>query len=138
MHLSHVSRIRHFLALGTLLVATRTGLAQSPEEAAQCYGFSFGTWKPALDLAGAGHNQTPPPSVLLKAPGGRDWASDATPNDTTLFLFPAWWPAGVQVTFRRKPRSAADTVAGEALALVADGRVTPPRAPMRVWRVACR
>ncbi|HJU73808.1 MAG TPA: hypothetical protein VJ717_08685 [Gemmatimonadaceae bacterium] len=130
---------RHAAVLVLLAALTCTSASAQgiDSDAAQCFGFSFGTWKPALDLTIAGHSPTTP-GPLLKAPGGRDWASDATPNDTTLFLFPAWWPAGVQVTFPRRPRSPADTVPGEAMALVADGRATPPRAPMRVWRVACR
>ncbi len=134
MHLRYVFKIRSLLIIA---LAARSAAAQSGDDA-QCFGFAFGTWKPALDLAAAGHSTTPPPSALLKAPGGRDWASDAVPNDTTLLLFPAWWPAGVQVTFPRQPRSPADTVTGSALALVADGRTTPPRATMRLWRVPCR
>ena len=123
----------------TLLVAlTSVSLeAQSPD-AAQCYGFSFGTWTPALDLANAGHRPLSSATEQPKAPGGRDWASDVMPNDTTLLLFPTWWPAGIQVTLSRKPRSSADTVSGSAQALVADGRATAPRAPLRAWRVACR
>ncbi|MGH7709802.1 MAG: hypothetical protein ACREOG_00870 [Gemmatimonadaceae bacterium] len=120
-----------------LALATRGAGAQSGEPA-QCFGFSFGTWSPPLDLWAAGHGRAPSPATQLKAPGGRDWASDAVPNDTTLLLFPAWWPAGVQVTFPRRPSSTADTVTGQALAVVADGRATPPRAAARAWRVACR
>ncbi|MGQ0642129.1 MAG: hypothetical protein ACT4P6_15380 [Gemmatimonadaceae bacterium] len=111
--------------------------AQSAD-AAQCFGFSFGAWNPPLDLRTAGHDTEPSTATQIKAPGGRDWAaSDVTPNDTTLLLFPAWWPAGVQVIFSRRP-TATDTVAGRAMALVADGRATPPRATMRAWRVPCR
>ena len=123
----------------TLLVAATSTAAQSAAaDPAQCVGFTGGAWKPALDLTTAGHSKEPLETALLKAPGGREWASDATPNDTTLLLFPTWWPVGVEVVFTRRPRSFADTVAGRATALVANGRVTPPRAPVRLWRVACR
>lgn len=124
------------MAVIGFVIATRLG-AQS-NDSAQCFGFSFGTWKPALDLITAGHGAVKPEQVAPKAPGGRDWASDIVPNDTTLLLFPAWWPAGVQVFFPRRPQTAADTVDGHAMALVADGGVAPPRAPTRLWRVTCR
>lgn len=123
----------------TLLVAATRAAAQSvAADTAQCFGFSFGAWKPALDLAAAGHSTAPLDSALLKAPGGREWASDAAPNDTTLLLFPSWWPVGVEITFARKPRTFADTVTGRATALVASGNIPPPRASLRAWRVACR
>ncbi|MGQ0537811.1 MAG: hypothetical protein ACT4R6_02595 [Gemmatimonadaceae bacterium] len=111
---------------------------------AQCYGFAFGAWRPALDLVAAGHEAARLPSDAAKAPGGRDWASDAVPNDTTLLLFPAWWPAGVQVTFARRPSpsprplAAADTVSGYATAFVADARAETPRATVRLWLVPCK
>jgi hypothetical protein len=121
-----------FLALGA------TAAQAQSDGSGQCYGFSFGTWSPPLDLVAAGHGSPPPSATQPKAPGGRDWASDFVPNDRTLLLFPAWWPAGVQVTFPRRPRSQADTVSGEALALVADGSAKTPRTTFRAWRVACR
>jgi hypothetical protein len=121
------------------LVSASAAQGQSAvADTAQCFGFTFGTWKPALDLATAGHSTAPLDSALLKAPGGREWASDAMPNDTTLLLFPTWWPVGVEITFARKPRSFADTVSGRATALVASGSIPPPRAAVRAWRVACR
>ena len=121
------------------VLGSRGAVAQSADtDAAHCYGFSFGAWHPPLDLAVAGHRAPLPDQTQVKAPRGRDWASDAMPNDTTLLLFPAWWPAGVYVTFARRPRAGADTVAGDAVALVADGRVQAPRAQLRAWRVPCR
>lgn len=123
----------------SLVLPFGRALAQSADTgSAQCFGFSFGAWHPALDLALAGHSTSIPDQALLKAPGGRDWASDAIPNDTTLLLFPAWWPAGVHVTFPRRPRAGADTVSGDAVALVANGQLPAPRARLRAWRVACR
>ena len=132
-------RVGIYLLLATMTFASQSAVAQSAVgDTAQCFGFTFGAWKPALDLTAAGHSKEPLDTALLKAPGGREWASDATPNDTTLLLFPTWWPVGVEVVFTRRPQSFADTVAGRATALVANGRVTPPRAPVRLWRVACR
>lgn len=123
----------------SLLFPLGIAAAQTTDaDAAQCFGFAFGPWHPPLDLAVAGHRAPLADQTQAKAPGGRDWASDLMPNDTTLFLFPAWWPAGVQVTFARRPRADADTVSGDATALVADGRVQAPRARLRAWRVPCR
>lgn len=137
MHLTSFA-VRCHLAV-TLVVAAPPAFAQNVvPDTAQCFGFTFGAWKPALDLIAAGHRKEPLDTALLKAPGGREWASDATPNDTTLLLFPSWWPVGVEVKFERRPRSFADTVSGRATALVANGQTTPPRAPVRLWRVSCR
>jgi hypothetical protein len=134
-----VSVVRHAIVVFVLALAARGASAQSSSsDAAQCFGFSFGAWHPPLDFAVAGHRAPLADQPPVKAPGGRDWASDAMPNDTTLLLFPAWWPAGVYVTFARRPRADADTVAGDAVALVADGRVQAPRAQLRAWRVPCR
>ena len=134
-----VSGVRHAIVVLLLALASRGTSAQSSEsESAQCFGFSFGAWQPPLDLALAGHDTSSQDQALLKAPGGRAWASDAIPNDTTLLLFPAWWPAGVHVTFPRRPRAAADTVSGDATALVANGNLPAPRARLRAWRVPCR
>lgn len=129
---------RHASVIALVLVAVSTSEAQSADSA-QCYGFSFGTWNPPLDLRAAGHGAVPSSATAIKAPGGRDWAAtDVVPNDSTLLLFPEWWPAGVQVIFSRRPAAIADTVTGCAMALVADGRATPPRTTMRAWRVTCR
>jgi hypothetical protein len=52
-------------------------------------------------------------------------------------LFPPWWPAGISVKFATKPTSPNDTIAGRAVALVADGRKRPPTTAVRLWRVPC-
>jgi len=126
------------LSVIALIALTAASAGAQQADSAQCFGFSFGAWNPPLDLRASGHRPELGGTTQPKAPGGRDWAADIVPNDTTLMLFPAWWPAGVQVTFPRRPRSAADTVTGRAMALVADGSVTPPRTAMRAWRVTCR
>jgi hypothetical protein len=53
-----------------------------------------------------------------------------------LLLFPAWWPAGVLITFERG--SLGDTLTGEAQALVADLARPPSRTTARVLTRACR
>ena len=67
-------------------------------------------------------------------------ASDATlsmARDTTLLLFPVWWPAGVILRLPSGARVTTDTVRAAAPALVADGRVRPPTAEVRVWLIPC-
>ena len=107
-------------------------------EEEECLGFSFGRWTPALDARAAGHAAFPPSGSLPQAPNGRDWAAAVNAGrDTTLMLFPAWWPAGVHVRLPSGARVTGDTVRGTATALVADGRVRAPVAEARVWLVPC-
>src|SRR4051812_15475819 len=89
--------------------------AQSAPGDDVCLGFSFGAWTPLLDWRAAGHGDPPSEKTLQHAPSGRDWASDlATGQDSTLFLFPAWWPAGVAVVFPHRALAVGDTVRGRA------------------------
>ena len=75
----------------------------------QCLGFAFGRWTPALDAAAAGH--APVGGAIPQAPNGRDWAAAIEAGrDTTLMLFPSWWPAGVHVRLPARRASAVDTV----------------------------
>ena len=125
------------LALSLLAGSARAQDA-APDTSSVCFGFQFGAFTPTLDRVAAGHPAIAD-SVLQRAPGGRDWASDlGRSSDTTLVLFPGWWPAGVIVEFARRPASRADTVDGVARAFVANGRLTPPKASVRLWRVNCR
>lgn len=102
-----------------------------------CLGFAFGPFTPKLDWAKAGHAPIRAGSAQ-RAPDGRDWASDqALPDDSSLFLFPAWWPVGVWVELSTRAPAPGDTVEGRATALVARGNVTPPVARVRAWRVPC-
>jgi hypothetical protein len=140
--------MRHIL-LTTALVFLAHGRLQAQSAApdvpsdrsdvAYCLGFAFGTWKPALDLETAGHAATVDTTHFLRAPGGRDWASAGAKaeGDTTILLFPIWWPAGVVITLAHAPRSAGDTVGGTAVALVADGRKTAPETGIRAWEKKC-
>jgi hypothetical protein len=110
----------------------------SKTEPEQCFGFSFGPWTPTLDWQRAGHGPPLDTARVPRAPGGRGWAAiDVEPqSDTTLILFPPWWPAGVIVGFNAKP-TAHDTVSGRAQALVADGRQRPPMSNVRLWQIGC-
>jgi hypothetical protein len=107
--------------------------AAPPPPVGECYGFSFGAWKPALDWRAAGHGADP---AAVHLPG-EFAARDSAGGGKELILFPSWWPAGVGVRFARAPSAVGDTVAGVASAFVADGRRPTPRAPVRAWRKAC-
>jgi hypothetical protein len=127
-----------FCALYSARVDAQSSTADS-SETAYCLGFAFGTWTPALDLKEAGHNPVVDTAQHPHAPGGRDWALSGPKvvGDSEIFLLPIWWPAGVVITLEHAPRSIADTVHGKALALVADGRKTPPSAVIRAWEKRC-
>src|SRR4051812_4233423 len=96
----------------TARVSRAQSAATQPNETDYCLGFSFTPWKPALNLADAGHNPVVDSSRFPRPGGGRDWAASGTKSegDTTFFLFPIWWPAGVIVSLEHTPKSPADTV----------------------------
>ena len=127
-------------ALAALFVTSAVGRAQDAAGRATepvCLGFAFGAFSPKLDWAKAGHAPIRAGSTE-QAPDGRDWASDqALPNDSSLYLFPAWWPVGVWVELATRAPAPGDTVSGRATALVARGNITPPVARVRAWRVPC-
>jgi len=52
-----------------------------------------------------------------------------------LVLFPAWWPAGVVITFA--PGTLGDTLVGDAEALVADLARPRSRSRARVVQAGC-
>lgn len=108
-------------------------------DAPACYGFSFGPWTPALDWRRAGHDVALDSARTALAPGGRAWAASqlASDADSTLMLFPPWWPAGVWVTLGRARLAVGDTVLGSATALVGDGRLKPSTSRVRAWRLSC-
>lgn len=104
----------------------------------ECFAFAFGGWTPPLDARAAGHRSGIRADTMPQAPNGREWAMRLeTQRDTTLMLFPPWWPAGVAIRVPRSAEAASDTVRGTAVALVADGRLTTPKAAVRLWRVPC-
>jgi hypothetical protein len=134
--------VRAVIARTVLMVAmAHTAIAQTTtgSEPSQCYGFAFGAWTPALDWQLAGHGAPVDSARVPRAPNGRGWAAiDVEPqSDSTLLLFPPWWPAGISVKFATKPASPNDTIAGRAVALVADGRKRPPTTAVKLWRVPC-
>ncbi|MBC7895594.1 MAG: hypothetical protein H7066_09275, partial [Cytophagaceae bacterium] len=88
-----------------------------------CTRVSFGTWSPLLDWNRAGHPESASgigarvrqarDSVFSgqAASGGRDemqWEDSG--GVRRLFLSPAWWPAGVVITFARVDSAAGDTL----------------------------
>ena len=116
-------------------------LAQSILVPDECYGFTFGAWNPPLKSVASTYNPGYDPSSSAPAGSPRDWAArvpngpPTSPADSTLLLFPAWWPAGVAIEWRQQY---GDTLIGVARALVADGRIKNPETPVRGTRVACR
>jgi hypothetical protein len=131
---------RVMMTLGISLMVTSTASAQAAKSSdEQCFGFAFGTWTPALDWKQAGHGAPVDTSHVPHAPNGFGWAVDANDAglDSSLIVFPSWWPAGVVITLSRKPSTPADTVLGGAVAMVADGRKTPPHAQVRAWQKSC-
>lgn len=108
------------------------------DTAAVCLGFAFGRWTPPLDWHAARHTGAMDSSGVGHAPGGRGWAAgDGEMPDSTLMLYPGWWPVGVTVALPTRSPARGDTVSGIATALVADGRVRNPTAKVRAWRVPC-
>jgi len=127
------------------VVATASLGAQAAEtskrsEAPECYGFAFGKWTPALDWERSGHGSVLDSARVPRAPNGRAWAASNIEirSDSSLLLFPPWWPAGVLVVFKAKPASLRDTVAGIATAFVADARKQASTSSIRGWLVPCQ
>lgn len=130
------------LAAAASVAPRRAAAQRSPagadSSAPVCLGFAFGAFTPRLDWAKAGHAPIRDSASLPHAPAGRDWASDqALPNDSSLYLFPSWWPVGVYIELATRRPAPGDTVSGRATALVASGRITPPVAKVMAWRVPC-
>ena len=125
--------------LATLTVAVRAQSAVTPDEAATCFGFSFGEWTPPLDWRASGHERSPDSIAAPLASGGRGWAAELNEHETDgkLLIFPSWWPVGVKVELPARALARGDTVEGRATALVGNGFVTPPRAAVRAWLVRC-
>lgn len=129
------------LALVAILVLVSSA-ARGQGVPDECYRFAFGTWEPSLKSVASTYNPGYDPTKSAPAGSPRDWAA-RLPNgtaaethaDSVLLLFPAWWPAGVSIEWREQR---GDTLFGQAVALVADGRVKNPVSTVRAIRVACR
>ena len=134
--LSTLATVALCAALSPPSIARAQGGGRGATESV-CLGFAFGAFTPKLDWEKAGHAPIRGGSAQ-RAPDGRDWASDqALPNDSSLYLFPAWWPVGIWVELSTRAPAPGDTVSGRATALVARGDVVPPVARVRAWRVPC-
>ena len=102
---------------GTSLGAQSSDAPTAPAQSAapardECLGFAFGTWTPPLDARAAGHRSGTRADTTPQAPNGREWAMRLeTQRDTTLMLFPPWWPAGVAIRLPRSVDTTADTAA---------------------------
>ena len=115
--------------------AAAQGTAREPDE---CFGFSFGAWDPPLKSVASTYNPGGDPTSETAPGAPRGWAA-RTPNgrasgDSTLILFPAWWPSGVTIEWTS---TRGDTLLGIAHALVADGRLRVPTSSVRGRRVPC-
>jgi hypothetical protein len=97
-------RVLGFLLFATTFSAALSLVARaqapvSPDEAATCFGFSFGPWTPPLDWRASGHERTLESISVPHAADGRGWAAELThpDQDGTMLIFPSWWPVGVKV-----------------------------------------
>ena len=143
--LSILRSARRCVGIGLTAVAGSSLGAQGADPAkrsapTECYGFSFGKWTPPLDWQLAGHVVPLDSARVPRAPNGRGWAASdiEMPSDTSLLLFPPWWPVGVFVVFKTKPATLGDTVPGKAIALVADERRQPSTSAIKAWLVPCQ
>lgn len=138
IHLAaRIASVSAALALAPALVrAQDTSVARGDTRPNECFTFAFGAWDPPLDWSAAGHGTdvTPPPAT--PGTGRGDASHPGTAGDSTLMLYPPWWPAGVLVRFTMRS-GAGDTLRGTATALVADGRLRAPRARILARRIPC-
>ena len=132
------------LFTAVISVAVTAGMLSGQEPAkrseAECYGFAFGKWTPPLDWERSGHGAVLDSARVPRAPNGRGWAASdiEVTSDTSLLLFPPWWPAGILVAFKTKPMHLTDTVSGAATAFVADARKSPSTSAIRAWFIPCQ
>jgi hypothetical protein len=125
---------RTLLGLGAIVLFEAPAAAQAGRAVGaapgDCYGFTFGPWSPPLDPRAAGGGARRPPRA-------NEWAVQGSAHgDSTLILFPSWWPPGVGIRFAGSTASS-DTLSGVATAFVADGRVRRPTSTVRAWRIPC-
>jgi hypothetical protein len=120
-------------AAATPVVAQQA--TRAPDE---CFGFTFGAWDPPLRTVASSANPGGDPAAgdSSGAPRGSAAriATGRLEGDSTLMLFPAWWPTGVTIEWRT---ARGDTLIGVAHALVADGRTRIPVSAVRGLRVPC-
>jgi hypothetical protein len=135
--------IRMFRNIGWIIalvvLAAPLAAQSSSSEPDECFGFSFGAWDPPLKSVANHWNPGEDPTAASSQGAPRAWAARAPngrePGDSTLILFPSWWPSGVSVEWTS---NRGDTLVGIAHALVADGRLRVPSTSVRGLRVPCR
>ncbi|MBV6520104.1 MAG: hypothetical protein MNPFHGCM_00209 [Gemmatimonadaceae bacterium] len=132
----------------TVLFLAVTATAQRPGASWPCLRLAFDAWSPPLDWASAGHAADSSASgkaarrlrdsIFLQQPGsaadGMVW--DEKSAGRRLFVFPAWWPAGISIEFDSATLTR-DTLQGVAEAIVADGDARRSTARVRALRVDC-
>lgn len=122
------------LALGGAATAGAQTSDAPPGSRSGCFRFEFGPWVPTLDAAKAELARHGVDwRVPVPRPDGTMWDAE---GDAPALLFPAWWPNGVAVRFEEAARG--DTLRGDAVAFVPDGRVRAPVATVLAWRGPCR
>jgi len=113
------------LVAGSIAAPWATPLARRGDE--QCHAIVFGEWSPPLH---------PGRATSVARPGRSAWATwDSSQGDSTLVLFPEWWPAGIAVRLDRGAEG--ELRAGRATAFVSDGTAVRPEAAVRAKRVPC-
>lgn len=147
---AHRSNARRWLfaVLVVLSTAPRLHAQRAPDDA--CTRLTFGPWTPPLNWNRAGHPDSASGvgsrvrHLRDSLFGGQASVSrrdemqwEESGGMRRLFLSPAWWPAGVMITFARAGSAGSDTLIGEAMALVADGKQVPPRTEARLLRSGC-
>src|ERR1700759_2958730 len=96
------------VATSVLIASRMSAQTPAPRDTADynyCLGFAFGSWTPGLALRAAGHNHVGDTSHFTRAEDGRDWATSGkkSEGDSTIMLFPIWWPAGVAISLDHMP-----------------------------------
>lgn len=132
----------------TVLLTAAPAAAQRQGSPSPCLRLAFESWSPPLNWGAAGHlgdadasgkaARRLRDSIFLQQPGaaadGMVW--DEKSEGRRLFVFPAWWPAGIIIQFDSATVTG-DTLRGIAEAMVADGDAQRSTARVRALRVAC-
>ena len=125
------------MAMSALWSAAGAQRSSAPSDVGVCLSFSFGKWTPPLDWQASGHAAVDT-SKVPRAADGRSWATnDEVGADSTLMLYPPWWPAGIRIELTTRNFATGDTIVGRAMAFVGNGSAKPPVAPAKVWRIPC-
>lgn len=131
----------------TLIAQNQRTESAAPPSA--CWRFAFGSWTPPLDWAGAGQpGSDSGTAAIVQRVRDSIYAGDPvasrnsamtieqTSSGMLVMLYPAWWPAGVKLTFDSTLAGGREMI-GTAIALTANGSVAPSQARARAQQVAC-